>query len=235
MLGTDGFIYVLALCDGNHCSEKKRDDAGNGKMVLMRKKKKTLYSSSTTAPKPTSQPTPFSATAASMNTSTSASSTYIPLSIHETSQQQNTTTRKERFDELLPQVQDLINMEKEHYGECIWETVRLLDVPKTAYFRDYSDMDITNDGTIIISTQQESAVWIGRLKGVDEGTLDPNKLQFEKDTQGVILSFPKSDACYTKYCNIEGIQVLNDHMIMGVSGIMQGHGQNDFRYVCMFL
>jgi hypothetical protein len=76
---------------------------------------------------------------------------------------------------------------------------------------------------------------IGRLKGVDEGTLDPNELHFDKDTQGVILSFPKSDMCSRKFCFIEGIHVLNDHMIMGVSGIMQGHVQHDFRYVDRFL
>lgn len=244
MPGIDGTLYILALCEGNHCSEKKSDDAGNGKLVLMRKKKKSLASSSSSStinPQPTSQPS------SSIITYTTASptpeTTLIPLSNDETTQQ-NKTTRKEkhkkndttsieRMEELLPQIQmhDMMNLAMEHDAECIWETVQIIDIPKTAYFRDYSDMDITNDGKIIISTQKESAVWIGRLKGIDQGIINPNGVSFDKHEMGIILSFPKSDSCYTKYCNIEGIHVLNDYMIMGVSGIMQGHGQQDFRYV----
>ena len=33
----NGKLYVVALCEGNHCSEKKKDDVGNGRVVLMEK------------------------------------------------------------------------------------------------------------------------------------------------------------------------------------------------------
>jgi len=213
MTGIDGGIYILALCDGNHCSERKRNDAGNGKIVLMRKRKRTTN----VFPVPTSSPTT------------------ITPKILEDYTDNTILSFSHREDKLLPQVQDLIDHERDHYDECIWETMKILDVPKTAYFRDYSDMDITNDGKIIISTQQESAVWVGRLKGIDEGLLDPNIVHFDKDEKGVILSFPKTDSCYTKYCNIEGVKVLNERMIMAVSGMMQGHGLQDFRYVLLFV
>ena len=246
MPGIDGAVYVLALCDANHCSEKRKDDAGNGKIVLMRKKKTVLYSPITVPHKPTTvQPTASTSTS-SLAQSNHSTSSIMPLPTTETIQKDDAHTRKEkkkqsdvsfttREEELLPQVQDMVDLENEHLGECIWETVLIIDVPKTAFFRDYSDMDITNDGKIIISTQEESAVWIGRLKGIDGGIIHPDELHFDKDEKGVILSFPMSDSCYTKYCNIEGIHVLNDHMIIGVSGIMQGRGQQDFRYVVTHL
>jgi hypothetical protein len=229
MPGIDGELYILALCDSNHCSEKKNDDPGNGKIVLLHKKKKMLYSPpAMDAPPPTRAPSTIPTTMPlSMNDTTPQDVTIVRNDQNKKKNREGTSTG--RKDTLLPEVQDLMDLEKEHYGECVWETIQVMDVPNTAYFRNYSDMDITNDGKIIIATQQESAVWVGRLKGIDQGMVHPHEVHFDKNEAGVILSFPKSDSCYTKYCHIEGVHVMNDHMIMGVSGIMQGMGQQDFR------
>jgi len=32
-----GELHILGLCEGNHCSESKKDDAGHGRIVVMKK------------------------------------------------------------------------------------------------------------------------------------------------------------------------------------------------------
>ena len=34
-----GELYILGLCEGNHCSETRKKDVGNGRVVLMKKKR----------------------------------------------------------------------------------------------------------------------------------------------------------------------------------------------------
>ena len=34
----DGQLYILGLCEGNHCSEERKNDVGNGRVVIMKKK-----------------------------------------------------------------------------------------------------------------------------------------------------------------------------------------------------
>jgi len=151
MEGTDGEFYIVGLCEGNHCSEKKKDDKGHGRMVLMKKK------------------------------------------------------------------------------GCLWITVKQINIPKTASFTDYSDMSIQEkNGKVVITSQEDSALWIGQMVGIVNGKLDPDLLGFDEDVYDV-YHFPKSDTCKTKYCNIEGIAFINDDMIMAVSDKMKGKGKQSYR------
>lgn len=156
--GDDGSLYVVGLCEGNHCSEKTdlRQDAGNGKVVLMKKK-----------------------------------------------------------------IGDDIGFDGE---ECIWETVAVIDIPSSAFFRDYSDIDITENGKVVITTQEDSALWIGKIYGIENGILLPEKLKFDDDI-GQVFYFPKSNSCETIYCNIEGVVFKNDEMVVAVSDKMKSKGK----------
>jgi hypothetical protein len=148
-------LYILGLCEGNHCSESRKDDVGNGRVVIMTKS------------------------------------------------------------------------EDQEMG-CLWETVRVVDIPKSAAFLDYSAIDITQDGRVAITSQEHSAVWLGQAKGIDNGVIDPLAFEFETDS-GDVLQFPKDGDCHTIYCNIEGIHFINDDMLMAVSDKMKGRGRQDFR------
>eukprot|EP00892_Ulva_mutabilis_P000209 jgi/Ulvmu1/10189/UM006_0145.1 len=99
------------------------------------------------------------------------------------------------------------------YGACSWGTEKVINVPKTAHFKDYSDLALRmpKNGTIarvLITSQEDAAVWAGLL--------DLDKFEFVGD--GVVLHFPRSAAdCQMVYCNIEGVQFIDDLRIMTVS------------------
>ena len=99
-----GELYILGLCEGNHCSEKRKADAGNGKLVLMKKK-----------------------------------------------------------------VGD--------DGSCVWETLRKIFIPKSAFFIDYSAIDIADDGRVVITSQENSELWLGQVTGIANGIIDPNAFE----------------------------------------------------------
>ena len=99
-----GEIYILGLCEGNHCSEKRKADAGNGRTVLMKKK------------------------------------------IGED-------------------------------GSCVWETRRKITIPKSAFFIDYSAIDIADDGRVVITSQENSELWLGQVTGITNGIIDPDAFE----------------------------------------------------------
>ena len=147
-----GELFILGLCEGNHCSEERKADVGHGRVVLMKKN---------VLPDP-----------------------YIP-------------------------------------GGCTWETVRVIHIPRSAEFLDYSAIDITADGRVAITSQENSALWVGMAVGLEKGVIDPDAFEFVEDS-GVVYQFQKSDDCHTIYCNIEGIHWMNNEMLMGVSDKMKG-------------
>ena len=134
MEGTDGEFYIVGLCEGNHCSEERRDDKGNGRVVLMKK------------------------------------------------------------------------------SGCLWETVKTINIPRTASFYDYSDISIQDDGRVAISSQENSALWIGKMVGIEGSKLDPDELGFNEEDSEVYY-FPENDDCEVVYCNIEGIAFISDDMV----------------------
>ena len=120
----DGDLYILGLCEGNHCSESKKNDVGNGRVVLMKK--------------------------------------------------------------------------NEEGEDCFWETVRVISIPKSAAFLDYSALDITPSGRVAIASQEHSAVWLGNAAGISNGVIDPEAFEFEDDSSSsTVLQFPKDGGCHT--------------------------------------
>jgi len=98
-------------------------------------------------------------------------------------------------------------------GSCIWSTLGKLHIPSSANFKDYSAATLDHaTGKVAISSQEESAIWVGQLLGRDEttGLWNIESLKFDPD-QGEVYSFPKNDACETIYCNIEGKCVCASH------------------------
>ena len=157
-----GELYILGLCEGNHCSEERKADAGHGRMVMMKK---------------------------------------------------NTISD--------PDDPEGVN--------CVWETVRMIHIPNSAKFIDYSAIDITADGRVAITSQENSALWIGYVEGIENGVINPETFEFVQDS-GETYQFPKSNDCHTVYCNIEGIHWINDQMLMGVSDKMKS--EYEFSQLC---
>ena len=38
-------------------------------------------------------------------------------------------------------------------GSCKWKTIRQMDIPSSAYFQDYSGINIDADGRVLITSQ----------------------------------------------------------------------------------
>lgn len=166
-----GDLHILALCEGNHCSNDKKikKDVGNGRVVIMKKKINNIDPSSES---------------------------------------------------------------DEEEQECIWETIKIAKIPKSAAFLDYSAIDITSTGKVVISSQEESAVWLGHASGIVDGIIDPVTFEFVESSNtksSSVLSFPKDTGCHTVYCNIEGIHFIDDQMLMAVSDKMKSGGKQDYR------
>jgi len=120
--------------------------------------------------------------------------------------------------------------ESEDESNCIWTTHSIIKIPNSANFRDYSDISITSNGRVVITTQEDSAMWFGQLLGVHDGIFDPETAAFDENI-GQVYNFPKSDSCKTVYCNIEGITFINENMVMAVSDQMKKKGKQD--YYCL--
>jgi len=160
---TKNELVVLGLCEGNHCSESRKADRGNGAFVAMKK---------------TMTPSGYS----------------------------------------------------DGSSSCEWSTLRKLHIPASAYFKDYSAATVDHNGRVAISSQEDSAIWIGQLLGRDDktGLWDLDKLEFDPN-EGTIYSFPKNDNCETIYCNIEGIHWINSEMLMAVSDKMKSGGKQPYQ------
>lgn len=149
-------LAVLALCEGNYCSEDSMNDTGNGRVIAMKK---------------------------------------------------------------------IV----EDDGTCSWSTIREIELPPSADFHDYSDISVDENGRVAITSQEDSAVWIGKMVGQnDAGLWDIDKLEFNDDDFKV-YDFPRNDQCKKVYCNIEGIHWMGDNMLMAVSDKMKSKGKQHFR------
>lgn len=105
--------------------------------------------------------------------------------------------------------------------KCIWKTIREIPIPKSANFLDYSSITVTaSTGKVAISSQEDSQIWIGKLLGIDStgnGRLNVTAAEFVEDSNSEVSYFPMSNDCQIEYCNIEGIQLLGENMLMAVS------------------
>ncbi|GMH63730.1 hypothetical protein TrRE_jg1246, partial [Triparma retinervis] len=151
----DGEIYMLGLCEGNHCKEgKKGKERGNGRVVVMK--------------------------------------------------------RNQGGEE----------------GDCSWETIETLELPKTADFQDYSAISVSSSGKVAVTSQEDSMMWVGHLSGiVDEDTItSANDLEFQGD--GELFNFPRDEnGCKHVFCNIEGVHWIGEDQIVAVSDKMKSNGK----------
>lgn len=154
-------LILLGLCEGNHCSESRKNDRGNGRVVVMQKG----------------------------------------------------TVSAEDGNET-----------------CQWKTIREIKIPESADFLDYSAISLNDDGKVAITSQEDSQLWIGKLRGKreEDGLWDISAMEFDTN-ESKVFDFPKNNQCFTMYCNIEGIHWINDEMLMAVSDKMKSKGKQDFR------
>mmetsp|Transcript_1470 Transcript_1470/g.1983 ORF Transcript_1470/g.1983 Transcript_1470/m.1983 type:complete len:137 (+) Transcript_1470:1016-1426(+) len=114
-------------------------------------------------------------------------------------------------------------------GKCKRMTHHIVKIPKSVFFIDYSDIDITDNGRIAISSQENSEVWIGKTIFISNGIIDPDNFGFDEKASSKSLRFPKNSECHTIYCNVEGIHWMNSEMLLAVSDKMKSRGRQDFR------
>lgn len=86
---------------------------------------------------------------------------------------------------------------------CAWRTQKVLEIPSTADFLDFADLDIEHaargQSRIAVVSQEDAALWLGRI--------DLEKLEFMGD--GEVLHFPRGADCLELYCNVEGVAFLD--------------------------
>ena len=123
----------------------------------------------------------------------------------------------------------LISHEEMHGYDCVLKTHKILDLPKTAYFMDYSAIAIDDSGKVAVTSQEDSKVWIGEL-AMDEATglYDPETSNFVS-TEGEVLDFPRDTNCEVIFCNIEGIHFINSELLVAVSDKMKSKGKQNFQ------
>jgi len=105
---------------------------------------------------------------------------------------------------------------------CLWKTLRVIDVPKVAFFEDYSDVARRGD-VLAISSQQSSAMLFANMKGLKDGLVDPDTFEIASEGAAVTRFAPTPD-CQVQYCNVEGIEWINDRLLIGSSDSMKGGG-----------
>ncbi|KAF7458902.1 hypothetical protein HWI79_589 [Cryptosporidium felis] len=103
-------------------------------------------------------------------------------------------------------------------SNCIWKSIRVINIPKEANFQDYSSIDVRGS-TVAITSQEDSSLWLGEIDFGDGEYLDPDKLELSPN--GRVLYFPRDHVCDFKYCNIEGVSFISDNMIATVSDKMK--------------
>ena len=86
-------------------------------------------------------------------------------------------------------------------GNCTWTTVKVIHVPETAFFKDYSGLAIRGDRVAIVS-QENSALWVGHF--------DWRTLSFDRSRPERVFHFPRDGHCDIKYCTMEGVEWLDD-------------------------
>ena len=88
-----------------------------------------------------------------------------------------------------------------------WKLTRSIKLPRTLQFVDYSGLDISADNTLAVTSQESSALWVGKL--------DINAWKVQDG--GTIYTFPKSKKGKITYCNIEGVSWISKDQLVVVS------------------
>lgn len=113
---------------------------------------------------------------------------------------------------------------------CYWETVRILELPRSINFVDYSAITILavpgkpHEFKFAVSSQESAAVWIGHLY-VSKDT----SARDWRFSEGKIYDFPRDDDCRVIYCNVEGLSFISETMLVAVSDQMKVDNRQPFR------
>jgi len=107
---------------------------------------------------------------------------------------------------------------------CKWKTLRVVELPKTADFVDYSDV-ARRGKTIAVTSQESSALLLADMTLTEDGLLDPDTFEV---TGGVVTRFAPTSACQVQYCNVEGIEFMSDRLLVGASDSMKGNARQPF-------
>lgn len=112
---------------------------------------------------------------------------------------------------------------------CYWKTVRVMELPKSVNFVDYSAMSVYPSKKpgiwrFAVSSQQSAAVWIGELDVSHKPAV--KNWQFSR---GKIFDFPRDNDCRVVYCNVEGVAFVSDDMLVAVSDQMKVDNRQPFQ------
>jgi hypothetical protein len=104
--------------------------------------------------------------------------------------------------------------------ECVWRPQKVIDIPAAADFQDYSGMALhAGMGKIAILSQEDAAVFIGDF--------DVESASFTSE-EGQIFHLPRDNHCSKIYCNVEGIQFLDEYRVV----IVSDKSKKDQPYYC---
>jgi len=102
---------------------------------------------------------------------------------------------------------------------CHWDVLKVIKLPKEAYFKDYAGIafnTLGNGKRVAVVSQEDAAVWVGEF--------DWEKMEFVGE--GEIQYFPRNSNCDQIYCNVEGVTWLDDERFIfatDASKSKQGH------------
>jgi hypothetical protein len=116
----------------------------------------------------------------------------------------------------MPATEDDNTSSNSSTSTCQWKAVGTITIPASANFSDYSDLAMTATGRVAITSRTASAVWIGQLlewQALDELAFDENV--------GQVYSLPRGKDCEKVYCTVDGVEWLNDDMLLMVSDKMR--------------
>ena len=111
--------------------------------------------------------------------------------------------------------------------------MRVLELPKSVAFVDYSAIAIHHaTQSVALTSQENSQLWIGKLAGGADGAFDPAAAEF---SEGRVYDFARDGGCDPVYCNVEGIHWLEGggdgtpQVLVAASDKMKSKGRQDFR------
>lgn len=118
-------------------------------------------------------------------------------------------------------------------GSCWYEVRQVLKLPAAADFVDYSAVSVYKGQQVAVTSQENSAVWIGDIleAGAGDGVGDGdghNGAELFKLSEGRVYDFPRNDNCEVVYCNIEGAYFLAHNLLVTVSDAMKNKGKQPF-------
>jgi len=102
---------------------------------------------------------------------------------------------------------------------CQWQTVHTVELPASAFFKDYSTLAMDAAGRVAITSQEDSQVWISTLTEFSAGNVE-------------VYNVPRDGNCNFIYCNIEGIHWYEHdykNVLVAVSDKIKNNGKQDFR------